>query len=317
MSSGVKLTQEDAKQRLINIGAVIPEDFIYINSKSKVKLICPKCDIKFEKLYYDALHQKQIQCKICGYNNTGNKLRISQEEAINRTEQKGFKLLSIYKSRSSKIAVQCKCGRIYDVLPSNLWRESTVNCGQCIGSDLQSQRPEISVEWDYLKNYPLTPNNVQLGCNKKVWWKCQKCNNIYMCRISNRTYLDRGCPICSSKSKGEDIIYQYLTERKIPFYTQYSINGLIGIGGRLLKFDFYLPEDNLFIEYQGEHHYKEWRFKNKKYAEDKFQQVKTHDQIKRDFCLANQILLLEIKYTDFDQIEQILEKYLTCSAGVL
>ena len=31
--------------------------------------------------------------------------------------------------------------------------------------------PELAKEWDYEKNYPLTPKDVTAGSNKKVWWK--------------------------------------------------------------------------------------------------------------------------------------------------
>lgn len=60
-----------------------------------------------------------------------------------------------------------------------------------------------------------------------------------------------GCPKCN-QSKGEKIIEQYLNENSINFYNQYIINIDKSINpSGVAKIDFYLPEYNLFIEYNG------------------------------------------------------------------
>ena len=70
------------------------------------------------------------------------------------------------------------------------------------GRDLQHKFPEIATEWDYEKNYPLTPSDVSYGSNKKVWWKCPICSRSYQAWISDRTGKHKtGCPSCSHKKK--------------------------------------------------------------------------------------------------------------------
>lgn len=62
-----------------------------------------------------------------------------------------------------------------------------------------------------------------------------------------------------------------------------------------LPFDFYLPELNICIEYDGEQHFKENRhFGGKEYLE----KTKYHDQIKNEYCKNNNIKLIRIKYCD-------------------
>lgn len=39
-----------------------------------------------------------------------------------------------------------------------------------VENNLLQLRPNLAVEWDYKKNYPLRPEDVTLGSNKKVWW---------------------------------------------------------------------------------------------------------------------------------------------------
>jgi len=39
--------------------------------------------------------------------------------------------------------------------------------------------PEVSTQWHPIKNGNLTPNDVSYASNKKVFWKCSKCNEEY------------------------------------------------------------------------------------------------------------------------------------------
>ena len=65
-------------------------------------------------------------------------------------------------------------------------------------NDLETLEPEIASEWDYEKNFPLTPDQVPVGRSSKVWWKCKK-GHGWQAQISNRTNKDNrnNCPYCS------------------------------------------------------------------------------------------------------------------------
>ncbi len=52
-------------------------------------------------------------------------------------------------------------------------------------------------EWDYKKNYPLTPNDITEGSNKIVFWKCKE-NHSWQAKIVNRKN-GRGCPYCGNR----------------------------------------------------------------------------------------------------------------------
>lgn len=62
---------------------------------------------------------------------------------------------------------------------------------------LQSECPEIAVEWHPTKNEGLTPDAVSRGSEKKVWWLCRK-GHAWQATICNR-YVGRGCPYCAGK----------------------------------------------------------------------------------------------------------------------
>ena len=54
-------------------------------------------------------------------------------------------------------------------------------------------------EWNYEKNYPLTPQDFPPASSKSVWWKCSKCGYEYKSKIGNKNILKRGCPCCTNR----------------------------------------------------------------------------------------------------------------------
>ena len=70
--------------------------------------------------------------------------------------------------------------------------------------------PELSNEWNYEKNMPLTPDDVTPGSNLKVWWKLpyddpktgKHFDFEWQARIAGRALKGAGCPFLSSNGKG-------------------------------------------------------------------------------------------------------------------
>lgn len=111
------------------------------------------------------------------------------------------------------------------------------------------------------------------------------------------------CNNCSGReSYGEFLIKSCLKKYKISFYYQARFDDCCDI--LTLPFDFYLPDYNLCIEYDGEQHF------YPKFGEDSFVITKLHDAMKDNYCRWNNIDLLRIPYWERDNIEQILIDYL-------
>jgi len=176
--------------------------------------------------------------------------------------------------------------------------------------------------------------------NHYAYWKCK--DNIhedYYRMISNSHQYNFRCPECQY-SKGEERINNYLlsnrfhkltmeeeynrlsfdTKNKNSYYIiQKTFDKLVGLGGGLLSYDFYLIKYNLLIEYQGEFHDidQKGKYKRTKYLTDNLDKQVEHDRRKKDYALSNGYNFLEIWYYDFDNIEIILEEYLTSLKDVL
>ena len=109
-------------------------------------------------------------------------------------------------------------------------------------------------------------------------------------------------------SEGEKVISKFLNYNNIEHEYEKAYEGLIGIGYGNLSYDFYLPNCNLLIEYQGGQH--ESYTKGFHTSYDCFERQQEHDKRKREYAKDNNIKLLEIWYYDFDNIEEILKKEL-------
>lgn len=181
-------------------------------------------------------------------------------------------------------------------------------CPACAGkvvtnlNKLSVLYPEIAFEWHPTKNGDLTPYDVSYGSHEKVWWLCNKCLFPWPSTISDRTIGGNGCPQCS-ESKGEKEVRNYLNNNRIIYVPEYKFHDCRNI--LPLPFDFYLPDYNVLIEYDGIIHYKD-KFNDP----NEFKLVKKRDKIKTKYCKDNNIKLIRIPYWEFNNIEKILTKEL-------
>jgi hypothetical protein len=187
------------------------------------------------------------------------------------------------------------------------------NCPYCAGikvnktNSLSVLYPDLIKEWHPSKNEDLSLSMMHFGSNKKAWWKCvENSEHEWEARISTRTIRKYGCPACA-ESKGEKRIRKWLEENNIRFTPQKEFKGLVGVGAGNLSYDFYLPKQNLLIEYQGQYH----DGTVKKQTAEQYKYQLEHDKRKREYAHLNNIDLFEIWYWDFNNIEKILEEKLT------
>jgi len=118
-------------------------------------------------------------------------------------------------------------------------------------------------------------------------------------QIPSKHLSGQGCPDCYSliASKGESFIKKFLSDNNIKFEYQK------GIPNTKLKFDFYLPHKNLFIEYDGIQHYEP---RSRFGGEKEYLLQVNRDKSKNNFCDENNIELLRISYKDYKNLNKIL-----------
>jgi hypothetical protein len=68
------------------------------------------------------------------------------------------------------------------------------------GEALADRCPLQAAEWHPDLNGDLTPSDVTVGSNRKVWWRCSYCDATWEAIIANRTNKQSlGCKACTRK----------------------------------------------------------------------------------------------------------------------
>ncbi len=81
---------------------------------------------------------------------------------------------------------------------------------------------------------------------------------------------------------------------------------------RPLRYDFFIPDYDLLIEYDGEQHFQPISFTNESVqeTEKKYIECKVRDEMKNNYAKNNGYQLLRIPYNKFDNIENILRNHI-------
>lgn len=135
---------------------------------------------------------------------------------------------------------------------------------------------------------------------------CKKCLKYFIQSPSTHV-RGYGCPFCR-ESKGENKVANYLSSKNIKFVRNAVFSDLKDKS--FLKFDFYLSDNSLLIEYDGEGHYLACFGST---LEEKIQNLldcQRRDKIKDEWALKNNVPLLRIPYWDFNRIEELIDAFI-------
>lgn len=182
---------------------------IYINSKTKLTIICP-IHGEFEQAPSEHLGGKG--CKYCA----GQALHpinclteINPQLASEWDYDKNTRLpSSVGKSHNEKFWWKCNFGKSHSYLAYVQQRLRGTACAVCAGRQVSYEtsvaylRPDLAKEWYHEKNTK-SPEEVSLGSEKpKIWWKCDNPDHKpYLASVYNRAHLHSRCPECSGNKK--------------------------------------------------------------------------------------------------------------------
>jgi very-short-patch-repair endonuclease len=104
----------------------------------------------------------------------------------------------------------------------------------------------------------------------------------------------------------------WLKNKGIKFDSQHTFPNLLGNGEKFkrhLPVDFFLPELNMVIEFDGQQHFEPVCFNviSKKTSLSCFEKIQKTDLLKNDYFKQNGISLLRISYKQIKAIPEILE----------
>lgn len=173
---------------------------------------------------------------------------------------------------------------------TKIWFDS-----QLIGKTIDNKKTtEIDLTGQRFGQLTVLNKTEKRSCNGNIVWHCLcDCGlekDISGAALRNGTTIT--CGSHPSVSKGNYKIRQLLTEAGIPFEMEKKFTDCKD--QKQLPFDFYVNNSYL-IEYDGKQHYKPHQFFD-------YESTHAHDLIKTQYCKNNNIPLIRIPYTHYDNI---------------
>ncbi|MHA1815314.1 MAG: hypothetical protein ACTSX1_04860 [Candidatus Heimdallarchaeaceae archaeon] len=230
--------------------------------------------------------------------------KLTNQEFVSRAEEvhknKYDYTFSNYKNYNTKVKILCQEHGIFEQAPINHLRGR--GCKQCVYDNLKSNTS------DFIRDSKKVHGNIYSysattysGCYSKVIITCLKHGNFKQKPYSHKQ--GKGCPICNN-SKGEKEVRLILEKCDIKYIPQKTFDDCKNVF--LLSFDFYLPDYNLCIEYDGEQHFRPMGFSG---GEKSYKRIVKNDNIKNEYCKVNNIELLRIKFNEnvIDKLKQTIE----------
>jgi len=212
--------------------------------------------------------------------------KLSKEDFIFKANQihKGrFDYSAVkYQDNKTKVCIICKDhGEFYQQPSKHLLGQG---CPKC--SDQRLTLDEFISKANQTHNFCYDYSEVvYVNWKTKVCVVCSEHGKFW--QRPDAHLSGQGCPKCKA-SKGEKKIERWLTNEGVAFIPQKRFESCRG-KVKPLPFDFFLPQDNICIEYNGKQHYqKESRF----YSEELIH----NDKTKAKYCLDNNIWLIVIPY---------------------
>lgn len=279
----------------------------YINSKTKILHHCLIHDICWEIAPDKALRRKS-GCPECAKESFYNTRAKTRDIYISELSIKNPNIELTGDYLGNKKLTQHRCRKhnyLFDAMPDTML--SGCGCKYCKSEKLKYYH--LKTEDYYIEE--ITEKNPNVKLIGKYYDGSTPTEHL--CLIHNISwcptpaYILQGgvCPECKAEkiSKGERYISEWLTTYGFEYEPQKIFSDCCDI--KPMPFDFYLPKQNIIIEYDGRQHFEPIEYFG---GQEKFEIQQRHDNMKNEYCKNNGISLLRIPY--FKDIEEELNNFL-------
>jgi hypothetical protein len=313
VSDAQKLSEESIEDLFVNTNSK------YIKSifESRKRIIYIKCGCCGEEYSQNLSEFKRSPYKVC--TQCANKLKAEKRKhPINKVDKelKSFNVerLSDYVNIDADMKLKCECNNIFYSSLYKLRMAQNKVCPKCL-CKIRSENYEYDIDNFLIR----CPDNIKIlseynGRLENITFQYKDCGHVEERKAKDiiRHSKTLSCKTCDI-SLGEKKIKKYCEDNNIKYTHQYRIDDCRNI--RPLPFDFYLPEYNILIEFQGQGHFEKERLNRMGESVfggfEGFLSSKKNDLIKKKYIRNNtQYKFVEIMYYEYHQINNIL-KYST------
>ena len=289
-----KKTHEEYIEEVANINPDIMIIGEYLGTHIKILHKCKVCG--YEWMAFPSNIISGYKCPVCS-----KKKKKTQDEYILEVNKmnKNIEVVGTYINNKTKILHRCKLdGCEWYASPSSIVNGGC-GCPRCSNNERYGHE-------EYIKRVAKINPSIEIvgeyvNSKTKILHRC-KLDGCEWYASPNKILAGRGCPECNI-SKGEKMIEDWFDKNNILYESQKKFEDCVNIFP--LSFDFYLPNHNILIEYNGIQHYKPVDYFG---GQKVFENQVLRDNIKKDYCQKNNILLIEIPYySDLD--EELIKLY--------
>jgi very-short-patch-repair endonuclease len=278
---------------------------LYVDAKTDVEIVCL---IHGSFLQSPDSHLSGKGCLKCGVETSATKRRKTIKDFVcNAKVVHGERYdysISTYVNSNEKLAINCSLHGVFWQLPGHHLRGvGCPVCGANRAADNKKNKAKALFEstankvhggrYDYsYVNYISAHGKVEIACRRHGIFKQDAASHLG----------GKGCPICM-ESKGECLVASVLDSLGVRYVRQKKFDGCRL--ERQLSFDFYLPDFNVAIEFDGIQHYEPRDFGGSKESACKeFMKTKKRDEVKNDYCKEAGIELLRVNFICRDTVEE-------------
>lgn len=264
----------------------------YTRGLAKVEIICP-----FHASFWQTPtgHLSSRGCSRCKHEaisraQTSNTESFIEKAKLIHTGDKYNYSNVNYKKAILPVIVTCKLHGDFSILPNSFL--SGRGCQKCSPRRtpytneeyIETARKVHGDRYDYsLVNYVDAATKIKVICRQ---------HGVFSTLPSSHSVSSTGCPACS-ESRGERAVSKILNSFNVKYIREYKIPG------NKYRYDFYLPEHNVFIEYHGIQHYKYREFFHR--TREEFLERKYIDKIKARLVKEYKGKLITLHYKQLDE----------------
>lgn len=263
----------------------------WVNATTKVRIVCPEHGDFWQEPWRHL--SSAAGCLKCGWVATGQSLSLTQDEFLGKAVIRHGPIYDYseveYRNNHTKVVVICgKHGRFLVAPEKHLCGTGCPACGRIRTGEKLRTTPETFVKqaklvhgdrYDYsCVRYIDSEQKWEIACTKHGPWTVSLTNHIG--RAS-------GCPKCTV-SIGHELIRTVLVSLNTRFEEE---KRFLGLGA--LRYDFFVADRKLLIEYDGIQHFEPIEVFG---GAEALRKTKLRDRRKNQWAQANNMTLLRIRY---------------------
>jgi hypothetical protein len=292
----MKISNEEYQERLNNYSKVnwklVGE---YRGGNRPVTLLCEKCG----KTRTHSTAKNVFKIKNCA-NCSPKYFKKTHEQVQEDIAKFDLILVGEYVDDTTLVDVKFPCGHIHKKRPTLLKQGYGVRCLLCEPRSPSTRTPldEMNTKLENAEFGRFKIVGEYEGATRSTNIECLDCGFVEQ-DIKPNNLLKRagGCQLCGKLQRSESVNHRFikrvLYDLDLTFVLEKSFEGLVSDKKSNSRFDFFLPEYNTLIEYDGEYH-------------ETRDNYGISDRMKDEYCLSNNIKLIRLNHRERGYILKIL-----------